>query len=127
MERREKILSTKFYLKGLSNLIRELKKLYKQNQREGKITDNWKVFRELEKSKYEFRHQHITYCLAKKVNITHDENGYLTDEAIERYNKIESKVKDGNEPDWDYVKELSKAYPVIQEVRDEATVCDNAE
>lgn len=44
--------------------------------------------------KYEFRHKHIMYCLARGKT----------------YEQIEQKTRDGNEPNWSYINCLKKQY-----------------
>ena len=138
MERKEFIQSKKYYLKGLAQHIRELKNELRQYYKDRntlsyedhkkKINGRWDyvIKNDIEKAKYEFRHEHIVYCLARKVKKVF--NGTLTtEEANERYYAIERTCHDGNYPDWSYIREIYDTYPVIPQVDNEAVVCSDTE
>jgi predicted DNA binding CopG/RHH family protein len=108
MERREYIKSRKYYLKGLSIQIRELKIEFKELERNKK--DSYSKRREVQKAKYEFRHQHIAYCIARGRT----------------YEQVEQKVRENNEPNQDYIRELLETYPVVSQVDNEKIVCTNS-
>jgi len=120
MERKDFLKSKKYYLKGLSKTITALKAEFKELERQN--GERGAMRREVRKAKYEFRHQHIAYCLVRKVKGDIYCGKTLTDEAIERYYQIENKVKDGNEATFDYIRHLVDEYPVVQEVHDEPIV-----
>lgn len=126
MKRKEYLQSKKFYLKGLASQITSLKADLKQAAREQRFNDEYKLIFQVKKAKYEFRHEHIAYCLVRKVK-GDIYDGNMTDEAIERYYQIENKVKDGNEANFDYIRQLVEEYPVVQEVHDETLVHLDAE
>lgn len=123
MNYKEKYLEEKGYLKGLAANITQTKHEYKEAQRKGE--DSYCKLRDLQKLQYEYRHHHIAYSIRKKIRCPL-ENGELTPEATERYKQIERTVRDDNEPNWDYVREILETYPSIQEVDDEASVCVNS-
>jgi len=124
MERKEYIQSKKYYLKGLAIQLREIKKElrqyytdfrelnYKKAREKYEKSGRWSyiIEHDIKKAKYEFRHQHIAYCLARGKT----------------YEQIEQKVREGNEPNQDYIEQLLSEYPTIQEVGDEAAVCINS-
>lgn len=122
MKRKEYIKSKKYYLKGLAQQIRslkdELKQFYKDKKELGfeefrkKHEGRWNydIERDIRKAKYEFRHQHIAYCLIRGRS----------------YEQVESKVRENNEPNQDYIKQLLEEYPSIPEMEDEAAICPNS-
>ena len=124
MERKEYIQSKKYYLKGLAIQLREIKKElrqyymdfrelnYKKAMEKYEKSGRWSYVIEcdIKKAKYEYRHQHIVYCLARGRT----------------YEQIESKVREGNEPNQDYIKQLLSEYPTIQEVGNETALCVNS-
>ena len=119
MERKEYIKSRKYYLKGLSQQIRELKNELRQyyidrnTMKYGdfikKVNGRWSyvIERDIRKAKYEFRHQHIAYCLARG----------------RQYEQIERKVREHNEPNQEYVGKLLETYPALQAMDNEKIVC----
>lgn len=123
MNYKERYLEEKGYLKGLAVSITSKKHEYKNAQREG--DDSYCKLRDLQKLQYEYRSHHIAYSIRKKVR-TPLENGELTEEATQRYNQIERIVRDGNEPNWDYIREILETYPSVPEVADEEAVCSNS-
>jgi len=108
MERKEYIKSRKYYLKGLAQQIRQLKIEFKELERSRKESN--KKRHEVQQAKYEFRHQHIAYCMARGKS----------------YEQIERSVRDDNEPNQDYIEQLLNAYPVIQKVDNETAICSNS-
>ncbi len=126
MKRNQQLQSTKFYLKGLAKQIRELKETYKQQQRENNYKKIIFFLRQLEKVKYEYRHQHIAYSIVKKVKVIFTETKLLTDEADKRYQQIEKTVRENNEPNWNYIREISEKYSAVSEMDDEKALCVNS-
>lgn len=119
MERKEYIKSRKYFIKGLASQLRELKNELRQfyiDRRTMKWPDVEKKYKgrhiktDIQKAKYEFRHQHIAYCLARGRS----------------YEQIESKVRENNEPNQKYIEQLLNEYPAIQAVDDEKIVCSNS-
>ena len=122
MERKEYIQSRKYFIKGLAQQIRELKRELKQYyidintmkwpdvEKKYKDRYSYTIQRDIKKAKNEFRHQHIAYCLARGRS----------------YEQVEQKVRENNEPNQDYIRELLEAYPTIQAVDDEKIVCSNS-
>jgi len=122
MERKEYIKSRKYFLKGLSQQIRELKRELKQyytdvrNMKWSDVEKKYKgrysytIERDIKKAKYEFRHQHIAYCLARGKT----------------YEQVEQKVRENNEPNQEYVGKLLEIYPPIPQVDNEAIVHSNS-
>ena len=108
MERKEYIKSRKYYLKGLSTQIRELKAEFKELERNKK--DSYSKRREVQKAKYEFRHEHIAYCMVRGKT----------------YKQIERSVRENNEPNEDYIEQLLNSYPAIPQVDNEAIVHSNS-
>lgn len=53
----------------------------------------------LASTQYEYRHKHIAYCLLRGTP----------------YELIESKVAEGNEPNWRYIDELKALHTRIEE------------
>lgn len=125
MNYKEYLLSKKYYLKGLSSAIRTSKLEFRRLAKDKK--DTYSKWKEIQKSKYEIRHEHIAYCLIKKTKGNVFNNDKLTNEANKQYVKIESKVNENNEPNFDYIRQLSKEYPVIQEIHNEKIVCPDEE
>ena len=122
MEYKEYIKSRKYFLKGLAQQLRELKRELRQYY-DDRNTMKWNdvekkykgrygyvIERDIKKAKYEFRHQHIAYCLARGRS----------------YEQIESKVRENNEPNQDYIRELLEKYPALQAVDNEAVVRSNS-
>jgi len=127
MNHKEFYQSKKYYLKGLAQQLHDLRLEFKESQRNNRGEGDYRLWMNIQKIRYEYRHQHIANTLARKLNAnTHTENGVLTAEAIEWYNRIEAKVKDGNEANFDYIGRLSEEYPSLQEVYDETSVCVDA-
>jgi hypothetical protein len=104
MKRKEYIKSKKYYLKGLSTQIRELKREFKELEKKREPREPKR--REVKKAKYEFRHEHIAYCIARGRT----------------YEQIEQKVREDNEPNQDYIRELLETYPTVPQMDDEAIV-----
>lgn len=133
MERKEYILSKKFYLKGLVQQIRSLKSEIKHFWDDKKYSESESFKKrslecELANLKYQIRHEYIAYGLARKVKEKcFDSRGYLTPTALKIYHTIETKVRDDNKADFGYVKQIFKSYPAIQEIHDETAVCADAE
>ena len=123
MERKTYIKSKKFYLKGLANQLREFKSEkrqyhkdfrelpYEEARKKYENRGYYEIERDIKKAKYEFRHEHIAYCLARG----------------RKYEQIESKVRENNEPNQDYIEQLLDEYPVVQKVDDEKALCANEE
>ena len=122
MERKTYIKSKKYYLKGLANQIREFKhelRQYHKDFREMPYEEARKKYEQrgyyqiesdIKKGKYEFRHEHIAYCLARG----------------RKYEQIESKVRENNEPNQEYIEQLLNEYPSLPKVDDEALVHSNS-
>ena len=122
MERKEYIKSRKYFLKGLAQQLRELKRELRQYyddrntmkwsdvEKKYKGRYSYKIESDIKKAKYEFRHQHIAYCLARGRS----------------YEQIESKVRENNEPNQEYIRELLESYPALQAVDNEAVVRSNS-
>lgn len=124
MKRKEYIKSRKYYLKGLAKQIRELKNELRQYYKDCRELPHKKVMKKYEKSgrwsyvierdikkiKYEFRHQHIAYCLFRG----------------RQYKQIEPKVREHNEPNQDYIEQLLKEYPLVSEMDNETALCSNS-
>ena len=122
MERKTYIKSKKFYLKGLSHQLRQYKQELRQfhkdfremsfNEANEKHKNRWsyQIERDIKKAKYEFRHEHIAYCLARGRS----------------YEQVEQKVRENNEPDEEYIRELLESYPALQAVDNEAVVRSNS-
>jgi hypothetical protein len=108
MERKEYIKSRKYYLKGLAQQIRELKTEFKELERNRKPREGKR--REVQKAKYEFRHEHIAYCMARGKS----------------YEQVEQKVRDNNEPNQEYIEQLLNAYPPVPQVDNETIVHSNS-
>lgn len=124
MEYKEYIKSKKFYLKGLAQQIRQLKAEFKELEKSKK--DSYSKRHEVDRARYEFRHEHITYFFARKVPNAFA-NGLISEEADKRYFEVERTVHEGNEPNWDYIREIYETYPVIPQVDHEASVCADSE
>ena len=122
MERKEYIQSKKFYLKVLANQIRDFKNELRQYYKDRNALkfekfkekydgrECFSIEKDIRKAKYEFRHQHITYCLVRGRS----------------YEQIEQKVRENNEPNEDYINELLETYPPVSQVDDEKIVCVNS-
>jgi len=89
----------KQYLKDLSTKIRKIKDELKNYQRKNNGYGG-KFYKELFKLKYEFRHQHIAYCLARG----------------RKYENIEE-PREGNGPNFDLIQEYVSAYEMPKNVR----------
>lgn len=126
MNKRQVILANKHYLKGLAHTIKMLKIDFKESQRNGKWDERYTLLNELRKSKHEYRHKHITYCLCRKLDDILDEHGCITDETWKIYYTIERTTREDNEPDWEYIAELSKEYTSVSEMEDETVICSNS-
>lgn len=123
MNKRQVILANKHYLKGLAYTIKMLRIDFKESQRNREWNKQGTLSNELRKSKYEYRHKHITYCLCRKLNDISDEHGCITNETWKIYYTIERTTR---EPDWEYITELSKEYTSVSEMEDETVVCSNS-
>lgn len=92
MERYEYMLNKKQYLKKLAKEIRELKPRRKQDKRGD--TSLYQIVGEIGKRQYEFRHQHIAYCLLRGREM----------------HEIENKTRDDNKPNERYIDALLAEY-----------------
>lgn len=122
MKRKDYIQSRKYFIKGLAQQLRELKRELRQYyddinsmkwpdvEKKYKGRYSYDIERDIKKAKYEFRHQHIAYCLARGRS----------------YEQVEQKVRENNEPNQDYIGKLLETYPAIQAVDDEKIVCSNS-
>lgn len=99
----------KVELKALAQDIRELKQTIKEAQRNDDGAARYQY--KLPGLKDEFRHKHIAYCMAKGRS----------------YEQIENKTREGNEPDFNYIKKLVEEYEAKKEQIDEAVVCDSSQ
>jgi phage portal protein BeeE len=90
----------KSLLKSLAADIRTAKISFKQYQREHSGSSDYKLLLHLEKSKYDFRHKHIAYCLLRG----------RTYEQIERKCNVQ--------PNWDFIKVVQNDFrePIIEDV-----------
>jgi hypothetical protein len=87
------LTETKLQLKELSKQIRILKPTRKMKNRNGR--ELWDIELDLNKARYEFRHLHIAYCLARG----------------RAYEQIEQ-PKDNNMPNERYFNQLYEALKV---------------
>lgn len=128
MEIKEYIKSKKYYLKGLASQIRVQKQLLKESQRSRDWHKTCCLESEIQQLKYEFRHQHIVYCLVRKCreNVLTKNGKIFSDEANAFYYKIERTVKDDNHADWFYLRKIYDEYPTVQEVGHESALCVDA-
>lgn len=85
---KEKVLSLKSSLKQVAQELKRSKKDFKQAQRDGDFSKQWKLYSSIQINKFFYRHTHIAYCLMKGKT----------------YEQIESKVKENNKPDWKVIK-----------------------
>lgn len=85
---KEKVLSLKSSLKQVAQELKQSKKDFKQAQRDGDFPKQWKLDSSIKTNKFFYRHTHIAYCLLKGKN----------------YEQIESRVREGNEPNWSIIK-----------------------
>jgi len=92
MERYEYILAKKQELKKLAKEIRHYKPRRKQDKR-GEMS-LWQIECEIAKRRYEFRHQHIAYCLLRGREM----------------HEIENKTRDDNKPNERYIDALLAEY-----------------
>jgi hypothetical protein len=92
MEHYEYMLAKKQELKKLAKEIRHYKPRRKQDKR-GELS-LYQVICEIGKRQYEFRHQHIAYCLLRGREM----------------HEIENKTRDDNQPNERYVNALLAEY-----------------
>lgn len=88
---KEKYLALKEELKSLAKEIRTAKSAHKEAQRKNDAP--WVVLANLTALKFQARHKLIAYSLARGKD----------------YGCVERKVREGNEPDWAYIRELQDA------------------
>jgi hypothetical protein len=91
-----KIKELKNRLKELALSIRAEKHLYKDCQRGKILWDTYYIFAR-NKPAGDYRHLHIAYCLLRG----------------KKYQQIENKVKEGNEPNWSLIDSIMKEYSEI--------------
>jgi hypothetical protein len=98
-----KIKELKSELKVMALKIKEHKAFYKDCQRgTKKYEDLWRWTREQGNfSSHTYRHMHIAYCLLRG----------------KKYEQIENKVKNGNEPSWATIESIMKDYREVEEIR----------
>lgn len=111
-----KIKQLKQELKVLAALIKEQKVRYKNCQRATSATHNqmwsdfWKWERENSNpSSRIYRHKHIAYCLLRG----------------KKYEQIENKVREGNEPNFSYIEQIMKEYREVDAISCGDTVVGN--
>ena len=84
----------KKYIKETATQIRITRAHHKEAQRDGQINRANKFLRELHGLQYEYRHHHIAYCeLRGKTRL-----------------QIEPKIREHNEPNDSYIKQLKEKY-----------------
>jgi hypothetical protein len=91
-----KIHALKQELKDLAVSIKTSKHAYKEAQRAGQYTICSSLQPDLKNLPYTYRHRHIAYCLLRG----------------KQYEKVELKVKEGNEPNWPLI------YSIMNQFRD---------
>ena len=123
MKRKDYIQSRKYFIKGLAQQLRELKRELRQYyddinsmkwpdvEKKYKGRYSYDIERDIKKAKYEFRHQHIAYCLARGRS----------------YEQVEQKVRENNEPNQEYIEKLLETYPALQAMDNEKIVCIDEE
>lgn len=97
MNYKKQILEAKEYLKSTAVKIRKAKYEYKEAQRKGSAS--WSMLADLNSLRWEYRHEHIAYSLAKG----------------NKYEEIERTVAEGNEPDWKLIDKISSKYKVSED------------
>jgi len=91
-------------LKELAKNIRIQKRIFKSKQREESVT--WSDLRDKYRLETDYRHRHIARCLLRGTP----------------YYKIESKVREGNEPDQKLIQKFKEEYQSrLEEVSNEAS------
>lgn len=85
---KEKYLILKNEIKSLAKEIRSTKSAHKEAQRKNDAP--WVILANLTTFKFQARHKLIVYALAKG----------------KEYGCVEKKVREGNEPDWAYIRRL---------------------
>lgn len=85
---KEKYLALKNELKSLAKEIRTAKSTHKEAQRKNDAP--WVILANLTALKFQARHKHIVYSLAKGKD----------------YGCVERKVRENNQPDWAYIRRL---------------------
>jgi len=85
---KEKYLDLKNDIKSLTKEIRTSKSAHKEAQR--KNDTPWVALANLNALRFEARHKLITYSLIRGKN----------------YGCVERKVREGNDPDWAYIRRL---------------------
>jgi hypothetical protein len=85
---KEKYIALKNELKSLAKEIRATKSAHKEAQR--KKDAPWVILANLTALKFQARHKLIAYALTKG----------------KEYEYVERKIREGNEPDWAYIKRL---------------------
>lgn len=88
-----KIKALKQELKNISATIKKFRPIYKQRQRDGASLYDAEI-RPYYDALYEARHKHIAYCLLRGTP----------------YEKVEPKVREGNEPNWPRINKIMEAY-----------------
>ena len=100
-----KLKEFKSEIKAFAAFIKESNVFYKECQRGNK---DWSDYHRFHKEHFkwnaDFRHLHITYCLLRGT----------------KYEQIEVKVKEGNEPNWTIIEKLMDQYREPEEVTGEA-------
>lgn len=91
-----KIHALKQELKELALTIKNDKIAYKESQRIASYAIYSEFAREIPKLSYSYRHKHIAYCMLRG----------------KAYEKVEPKVKEGNEPNWPLI------YSIMNQFRD---------
>jgi hypothetical protein len=94
-----KIKELKQRLKELALSIRQTKHMYKDCQR-GKV--KWADYYEFCKTQPggDYRHMHIAYCLLRG----------------KKYEQVENKVKEGNEPNWALIEVIMNQYREVDPI-----------
>ena len=95
-----KLISLKEELKSIAKQITNNKKEIKETQRKGKYAGSLQY--ETLKEQRDYRHKHIAYCLLRG----------------RKYEEIENKTREGNEPNLAIIKKIQEAYSeATQDVR----------
>jgi hypothetical protein len=107
---RQEIRELMYEIKSLQKKYHELNKnpIYVDGKRDREqLLELWKTYQLKELKSVEFRSKHIAASLCRGTP----------------YEKIEQKVREGNEPDWREVGKILEEYTSLSEMGDEAPVC----
>lgn len=94
--------------KEMARHIKTRNQTWRQHQKTG---ESWSIWAELSKglkwNSYDYRHHHIAYCLLRGTP----------------YERIEPKVLDGNEPNWELIESIKQKYLDVEVSDAAAVVC----